>query len=81
MLDVIKHELKLFKNQIAELDTKCNQVMGSNSDLDILIGKMDDKMVDANAKVKDLYSLNLEGIEKVTKLDFKFKKFELAKDG
>ena len=64
MLDVIKHELKQFKTQIIELDGKCNQVLGDNSDMNIIIEKMDVRMSDANAKVKDLYSLNLENVDK-----------------
>ena len=64
MLDVIKHELKQFKMQIIELDGKCNQVLGDNSDMNIIIEKMDVRMSDANAKVKDLYSLNLENVDK-----------------
>ena len=80
MLDVIKHELSLFKNQILEIDQKCNQVLGINSDMKIEVEKQETKVMDINAKIKDLYSLNLENTDKFKGLDFKFKKFELAKD-
>ena len=80
MLDVIKHELSLFKNQILEIDQKCNQVLGINSDMKIEVEKQETKVMDITAKIKDLYSLNLENTDKFKGLDFKFKKFELAKD-
>ena len=70
----------MFKGNIAEMDGKCNQVLGDNSDMTHTIEKLEDKLKDARSEIKDLYTLNMETNDKLKAFDFKFKKFELAKD-